>query len=121
MGLSCRTDLPRFRCLMNSAMPPLYLKSARLASPVFGSVVRSSVSEIQQALIQKGQLAQPLRKRVIVVLGDRENCLVRKEVDLGTALPGIAGLLRVEVGNALANSPAPRAAVRARLQGRKVR
>src|SRR5579864_4658657 len=38
MGLSCSTCFPRFKCLMNSAMPPLYLNSAVLCSPVLDSV-----------------------------------------------------------------------------------
>ena len=37
---------------MNSAMPPLYLNSAVLGSPVFGSVVRSSVSVISSPLFR---------------------------------------------------------------------
>src|SRR6184192_2165629 len=53
MGLSWRRCLPRFRCLMNSAIPPLYLNSTDLASPVLGSVVRSSVSVIWRPLFRK--------------------------------------------------------------------
>ena len=44
--------MPRFRCLMNSAMPPLYLNSADFASPVLASVVRSSVSVISRPLFR---------------------------------------------------------------------
>src|SRR5580704_18056561 len=52
IGLSCSTCLPRLRCLINSAMPPLYLNCAVLGSPVFGSVVRSSVSVISRPLFR---------------------------------------------------------------------
>jgi hypothetical protein len=37
---------------MNSAMPPLYLNSARLASPVLESVWRSSVSVMTRPLFR---------------------------------------------------------------------
>jgi hypothetical protein len=53
MGLSCSTCLPRLRCLTNSAMPPAYLNSARRASPVLASAVRSSVSVISRPLLRK--------------------------------------------------------------------
>ena len=39
-----------------------------------------------QALVEERQLAQALRQRVEVVLGDGEDCLVGSEVDLGAAL-----------------------------------
>src|SRR5258708_19540528 len=53
MGRSCSTDLPGFRCLMNPEIPPLYLNSRRLASPVLASVCRSSVSVICRPLFRK--------------------------------------------------------------------
>ncbi len=37
---------------MNSEMPPLYLNSALLGSPVFASVVRSSVSVMSSPLFR---------------------------------------------------------------------
>ena len=39
-----------------------------------------------QTLVQEGELAQPLRQGVEVVLGDGEDGLVGQEVDLGAAL-----------------------------------
>ncbi len=39
-----------------------------------------------QSLVQKGQLPQPLRQRVVVVFGDGEDRLVRQKVDFGPAL-----------------------------------
>ena len=80
---------------MNSAMPPLYLNSACFASPVFESVMRSSVSVMTQPLVQEGQLAQTLRQRVVVVFGDRENFFVGNEMNLGPALLGRARLLQL--------------------------
>ena len=62
------------------------LESARLLSPVLGSVVRSSVSVISQALVEEGELAQALGQRVVVELGDGEDVVVGQEVDLGAAL-----------------------------------
>src|ERR1035437_6704992 len=52
MGLSWSVCLPRLRCLMNSAMPPLYLNSVRLASLVFESVWRSSVRVMTRPLLR---------------------------------------------------------------------
>ena len=80
---------------MNSAMPPLYLNSAllRLAGLWIGGALVGQRD--QQALVQEGQLAQTLRQRVVVVLGNSEDLLVGNEVDLGAALLGRAGLLQL--------------------------
>ena len=49
----------------------------------------------EQALIQEGQLAKPLRQRVEVVLGDSEDFFIGQELNFGPTLLGGAGLLEL--------------------------
>ncbi len=65
----------------------------------------------EQALVEEGQLAQALRQRVVVVLGDGEDFSVGQEVDLGAALLGGAGLLQLGRGLALGVALLPHRAV----------
>ncbi len=48
-----------------------------------------------QALVEEGHLAQTLRQRVVVVLGDREDRLVGQEVNLGATALGRADLAQL--------------------------
>ena len=61
-----------------------------------------------QSLVEEGELAQTVGQRVVVVLGDGEDGLVRNEVDLGAAPLGGAGLGRAWWWERLRNTPAPR-------------
>ena len=68
----------------------------------------------QQALVEERHLAQALRQGVVVVFGDGEDFLVGKEVNLGAALLGGAGLLQLRWWARPWSSSAPRRNRRAR-------
>ena len=67
-----------------------------------------------QALVQEGQLAQPLRQCVVVIFGDRKNGLVGKEVDLRPAFFAGSCLLQLVERECRAHTPAHRYGRRAR-------
>jgi len=84
--------LAALRCLMNSEMPPEYLNSTDLASPVL-AVGGALVGERDnKALVKKSQLAQPLRQRIEIVFRRSENGTVGQEADFGPTLFGGACL-----------------------------
>ena len=101
MGLSCRTCLPRFRCLMNSAMPPLYLNSADFASPVLASVVRSSVSVISRPLFRNASSRRRCASVSKLYSVAVKMLLIGQEVNFGAALLAGAGFLQLAGGLAL--------------------
>ena len=92
---------------MNSTMPPLYLNSVRLASPVLESVARSSVSVMDEAAIQEGHLAQTLRQCVEVIFSRGEDGTVGQEVDTCAPLLGGSGFLELAGGLAFGVSLLP--------------
>ena len=81
MGLSCRTLLPLFRCLMNSAMPPTELELGN-ARRFFALIGQRDL----QALVQERQLAQTRGQGVEVELGRVHDGRVGLEGDLGAGL-----------------------------------
>ena len=74
-----------------------------------------------EALVEEGELAQPLGQRVVVVLGDGEDGLVGQEVDLGAVALATGPSCAAWWWARPWSSPAPRRSRRARSRRRTLR
>ncbi len=93
--------MPLLSSLMNSAMPPVYLKVWVLASPVFGVGLAVVGQGDLDALVEEGELTEAVGQGVVAELGDGEDGLVGEEVDLGAAARRGAHLAELADGLAL--------------------